>query len=249
MAEDIDGDLVSVPGDPGPGGVFPDPPLTDQDLDLNSNMIGDSVSASSPFWLGIADYVFPFGDIDAIDFDTTLIIGDPSMGAGFDGNMIYGNENGIVLEVGAATRQNVTVRNNDIGGNRALDFLTGTVTNTIATQSLSVNRGEGSADDVLLDPLAHLHLFFGDMAGGPTAFNEGNTLLPLTTGGTWTAGDAFKGAGRDIIPNFQVVVPNEVFPPGGPDNIFIDAAGVDQDEAAIFLFNGYNFLPGIGTIE
>jgi hypothetical protein len=192
--------------------------------------------------------VFPWGDDDAIDFDTDLIIGDPSLGAGFGGNTITGNNNGIVLAVGAATEQNVTVRGNNLGGNAIFDFVTGTVTNTIApAQTLSTNDpDEGDPDTVILDPLAHLNLLFGDSSAVTENINFGNTLNPSTGGGVWTAGDVFKAAGRAIIADFQVVVPDEVFPPA--DNEFV-LFGVDQDESAIFLGNGYNVLPGIGTIQ
>ena len=260
LAEDFDESTVIVPAD---GAGAPFPPNTPQDLDLiGPDNIGDWVSTDSPFLNARADYngtLRPFGDLDALDFDTTLVIGDPSLEPGFGvgafgGNTIYGNQNGVVLEVGAATRQSVTVRNNDMGGNRAFDFLTGTISNTIAPPlAISDNNAQGADDIVVLDPLAHLNLFFGDSAGGPTSFNEGNTLLPLTTGGTWATGDVWKAAGRAIQTNFQVVVPGTTPPP--PENIFIDAAGIDIDEAGLFILNGYQTgipvinLPGIGDVE
>jgi hypothetical protein len=95
---------------------------------------------------------------------------------------------------------------------------------------------------VILDPLAHLNLFFGDDDGDidGTEINVGHILLPTTVGGTWTVGDVFKPAGRAIITNFNVLVPDETFPP--PDNQFT-IFGVDQDEEQIFINNNYNVTP------
>ncbi len=233
MAENINGDRPVVPPDiDGP----------------NGNGVNDNVSPGNPFLLARPDYVFPWGDLDAIDFSTDLIFGDPLAGPGFGGNIVTGNANGLVLAVGAATEQNVIVHGNDLRGNTNFDFVTGTLTNNIATQALSIDddNPEGDLDTVQLDPLAHLNLFFGDSTPGGENINIGNTLNPSTTGGVWTAGDVFKAAGRPILANFQVVVPDEVFPPA--DNIFT-LFGADTDESAIFLGNGYNVLPGIGTIQ
>lgn len=233
MAEDINGSFASV--------------IPDIDTTVPPNGIGELVSPLNPGLLARPDYVFPWGDSDAIDFDTDLIFGDPLGGPGFGGNIVTGNTNGLVLAVGAATEQNVIVHGNDLRGNTTFDFVTATLTNNIATQALSTNVGtEGAADTVVLDPLAHLNLFFGDSTPGGENINIGNTLNPSTVGGVWTAGDVFKGAGRAILADFQVVVPDEVFPPA--DNIFT-LFGTDTDESALFLGNGYNVLPGIGTIQ
>ena len=57
----------------------------------------------------------------------------------------------------------------------------------------------------------------------------------------FTNTDPFKAAGRAVLADFRVVVPDEVFPPA--DNQFT-LFGVDQDESAIFLFNNYNLFGG-----
>lgn len=135
----------------------------------------------------------------------------------------------------------MTVRGNTLLANLVSDFRTSTATNEDLVMPASVNRAEGQADDVVLDPVAHLRLNFGDSSVAGENINIGNILLPTTTGGVFTNSDAFKGAGRAIQADFRVVVPDEVFPPA--DNLFT-IFGVDQDESAIFLFNNYNLFGG-----
>ena len=240
-AEALTGRVVVVPGDPGPGGVFPDPPLTPQDGDANNNMVGDFPTANSPFLAADPFYspLLPWADLSpgATDFTATLIVGDPSLGAGFGGNQIIGNgESGVEISVGANTTVDAIVRDNDLFGNNDGDFTTSSATNTVATLNTSVNRAEGMADDVVLDPVARMNLLFGDSGFN----NRGNFTNPSIIGGVWTVGDAFKPAGRTVFSIFDVTLPDELFPPT-PNDFLLN--GIQEDEEATFTAAGFIVTP------
>jgi hypothetical protein len=146
--------------------------------------------------------------------------------------------------MGAGTLLNARVRGNTLVGNTVADFRTSTATNANLLVPVSINRAEGMPDDVVLDPMAHLRLDFGDSSLIDENINIGNILIPTTTGGTIssTAADPIKmSTTRPILTDFRVVVPDEVFPPG--DNEFT-IFGVDQNEAQIFLNNNFNLFGG-----
>lgn len=216
-----------------------------QDVDSNNNGIGDQPSAMSPTLLATPGYVFPWGDdsLGAITAFSTIIVGDPGLGARFGGNDISGNfDNGLELSTGAGTLLTARVRGNTMTGNTSADFRTSTADNPNLIAPLSTDNAEGMDDIVVLNPLAHMFLEFGDSSVAGENINIGNILLPTLGGGTIMSNgtDPFKGTSQPILTDYTVVVPNEVFPPA--DNQFT-IFGVDQNEAMIFMNNGWTLMP------
>lgn len=157
--------------------------------------------------------------------------------------------NGVNLRVGAAAQLGtaadpVVIRDNQLFANTLTDFTTSTFTNTAGAtaQGGTDTATDGQFDIFFRDPVAHLNLAFGDNDQP----NSGNALNPTNDGGTFVAGDVYKGAGRNIHTDFNVVVPDENTP-GSPLPNDFNLFGFPIDEAQIFRNNYNDFFDTVIT--